>query len=181
MQIFTPLIVKIEILRSLSRTDRMAPGCGMTSGATNMRGANSTETSSTSSNSSTMCRSQKPCTGFCTTPSGVWWPRATPPRPPPTDKERIAHAKKLYYAAQANMTPEREEELRSYFHKLALPYNQHLGAVWMRLGDDGIPYVAFPASHTQHPFHARADGTSLGRGPTRPDAGRPRPQGPLDP
>ena len=48
----------------------------------------------------------------------------------PTDKERIAHAKKLYYAAQANMTPEREEELRSYFHKLALPYNQHLGAVW---------------------------------------------------
>lgn len=63
---------------------------------------------------------------------------------PPSDKERIAHAKKLYYTAQANMTPEREQELRVFFHQLDLPYNQHLGAVWMRLGDVGIPYIAFP-------------------------------------
>ena len=87
---------------------------------------------------------------------------SNPSTAPPTDKERIAHAKKLYYAAQANMTPEREEELRSYFHKLALPYNQHLGAVWMRLGDDGIPYVAFPLPTPNIHFMQGETGRALG-------------------
>ena len=88
-----------------------------------------------------------------------------PSTAPPTDKERIAHAKKLYYAAQANMTPEREEELRSYFHKLALPYNQHLGAVWMRLGDDGIPYVAFPLPTPNIHFMQGLMARALGEAP----------------
>ncbi len=63
------------------------------------------------------------------------------------------------------MTPEREEELRSYFHKLALPYNQHLGAVWMRLGDDGIPYVAFPLPTPNIHFMQGLMARALGEAP----------------
>lgn len=88
-----------------------------------------------------------------------------PSTAPPTDKERISHAKKLYYAAKANMTPEREEELRSYFHKLALPYNQHLGAVWVRLGEDGIPYVAFPLPTPNIHFMQGLMARALGEAP----------------
>ena len=103
MQIFTPLIVGIEILRSLSRSDRMAFWVWYDFRRNEHEGANTTETSSTSSNSSTMCRSQKPCTGFCTTPSEHGGPESKPPpRPPPT---RYCSRQKLYYAAQANMTP----------------------------------------------------------------------------
>ena len=109
MQIFTPLIVKIEILRSLSHQRPMAPGCGMTSG-----------------NEHEGCKQHGDLIDLVqlldhvpfaealqrilhNTVREYGGPEQPPPRPP-TDKERIAHAKKLYYAAQANMTPEREEE-----------------------------------------------------------------------
>ena len=69
---------------------------------------------------------------------------ATPVAPPPlTERERALHARTLYHRAKAEMTPDKEQELRAYFEMYRLPYYAHLGAVWLPLGELNLPYIAF--------------------------------------
>lgn len=70
-------------------------------------------------------------------------------KPPMTNEDRTRWAKRVYFQAKAEMTPERESEIRDYFSINRLPYYPHIGAVWLSISDheeprQEYPYVAFP-------------------------------------
>lgn len=66
-----------------------------------------------------------------------------------TDAERTDWARRLYYRAKAEMTADRESEIKDYFSINRLPYYPHIGAVWLAISDhqeprQEYPYIAFP-------------------------------------
>lgn len=76
-------------------------------------------------------------------------PRNLDPTFDQTEADRTDWARRLYYRAKADMTAERESELKDYFSINRLPYYPHIGAVWLTISDQGEPrrdhpYIAFP-------------------------------------